>query len=160
MQQKIQKKSFYFWDNCIWICILKLSLLTTAYFSSQANRLTSSPKISHVNKRDFFEHYFLLSGQWTWERCFDADFNSDWAGLPYCLSKHPLKHDFLDIYLTTFSEFVTSKIKNVWSSSFDWKSLKFNLDFKNGAINSEKRFCFWDNCIWIGIVKLFLLRTG
>ena len=22
----------------------------------------------------------------------------------------------------------------------------------------EKFFCFWDNCIWIGCVKLFLLR--
>ena len=40
------------------------------------------------------------------------------------------------------------------------KYLKFNLDFKNAARNSEKGFCFWDNCIWIGIVKLSLLKTG
>ena len=30
--------------------------------------------------------------------------------LPCCLLKGPLKHDFLDIYLTTISESVTSKI--------------------------------------------------
>ena len=80
--------------------------------------------------------------------------------LPYCLSKHPLKRDFLDIYLTTFLESVTSKIQNLWGSSFYSKCLKFNLDFKNAAKNWEKVFCFWDNCIWIGIVKFSLLRTG
>ena len=36
--------------------LLKLSLLRTGYFSSPANALTSTPNISHVNKRDFFEH--------------------------------------------------------------------------------------------------------
>ena len=94
------------------------------------------------------------------KKCCDADSNSAWARLPYCLSKHPLKRDFLDIYLTTFSESVISKIQNLGGSSFFKKYLKFNLDFKNAAKNSEKVFCFWDNCIWIGIVKLSLLRTG
>ena len=40
------------------------------------------------------------------------------------------------------------------------KYLKFNLDFKNARRNWEKVYFFWDNCIWIGIVKLCLLRTG
>ena len=43
---------------------------------------------------------------------------------------------------------------------FFWKYLKFLIDSKNGHRISEKVFCFWDNCIWIGIVKLSLLRTG
>ena len=30
------------------------------------------------------------------------NFNSAWASLPYCLSKHFLKWDILDIFLTTF----------------------------------------------------------
>ena len=90
----------------------------------------------------------------------DADLNSPWARLSCCLSKHPLKRDFLDIYLTTFSESVTSKIQNLWVSSFYSKFIKFNLAFKNGAKSWEKVFCLWDNCIWIGIVKLSLLRTG
>ena len=154
------EKVFCFSDNCIWIGIVKLSLLRTGYFSSPANVLTSSTKILHVNKRDFFQIHRLGSDNWIRSRCCDADFNSAWVCLPCCLSKDPLKRDFLDIYLTTFSESVTSKIQNLWGSSFDSKCLKFNVDFKNAAKNWEKVFCFWDNCIWIGIVKLSLLRTG
>ena len=45
---------FCFTDNCICIGIVKFSLLRTGYFSSVANVLRSSPKIWHVNMRDFF----------------------------------------------------------------------------------------------------------
>ena len=38
--------------------------------------------------------------------------------------------------------------------------LEIKIDLKNEAKNSEKKCCFWDNCIGIGIVKLLLLRTG
>ena len=89
--------------------------------------------------------------------CCDAVFMSSWARLPCCLSKDPLKRDFLDIYLTTFSETVISKIQNLRGLSF---FPKFNLDFKNAAQNWEKVFCFWGNCIRIDIVKVSLLRTG
>ena len=101
---KILRKTFCFSDNCIWICTVKLSLLRSGYFSLGDNVLTSSPKIGHVNKRDFFEHNFLVSDQWIWLRSCDADFSCVLARWPYCLSKHPLKRDFLDIYLNTFSE--------------------------------------------------------
>ena len=40
------------------------------------------------------------------------------------------------------------------------KCSRFNLYFKNAAKNSEKVFCFWNNCIWTGIVKFSLLRKG
>ena len=43
---------------------------------------------------------------------------------------------------------------------FFLKYLKFNLDFENALKNWEKVFCFRDNCIWIGIIKLSLLRRG
>ena len=89
--------------------------------------------------------------------CCDGDFKSSWARLPCCLSKDPLKRDFLDIYLTTFSESVISKIQNLRGLTF---FPKFNLDFKNAAQNWEKMFCFWGNCIRIDIVKVSLLRTG
>ena len=154
------EKFFCFSDNCIWIGILKLSLLRTGYFSWAANVLTSSPKIWHVNKRDLFEHNFLAIDQWIWWGCCDAEFNSVWARLPCCLWKGPMKRVFLDIYLTRFSESVISEIKKLWRSSLDSKCLKFNIDFKKAAKNSENVFCFWDNCIWIGITKLSLLRTG
>ena len=76
-------------------------------------------------------------------------------------SKDPLKIDFLDIYLITFSESVLSEIKNLWESSFYSRYSKSNLDFRNGEKNWEKVVCFWDNCIWIiGIVRVSLLRKG
>ena len=66
----------------------------------------------------------------------------------------------LAIYLTTIWDSVILKIQNLWGSSFTLKYLKFKLDLKKAAKNWEKGFCFWDNCVWIIIVKLSLLRTG
>ena len=86
--------------------------------------------------------------------------NSAWTRLPSCLSKGPLKWNFLDIYPTRFLKSVTWEIQNLWGLSFVSKYLKFNLDFKNAVTNWEEIFCFWDNCIWIGNVKLSLLRGG
>ena len=57
-------KVFCFWDNCIWIGIVKLSLLWTGYFSSTGNVLTTSPKIRHVKNRDFFQLIWHGSDQW------------------------------------------------------------------------------------------------
>ena len=113
--------------------------------SSAANVLTSSPKICHVHKRDSFHIYFALINEY--DRSGHADFNNAWARLSYCLRKHNVKRNFLDIYLTTFSEFV------LFNS-------KFKLDLENRAKNGEKLLCSWDNCIWICIVKLSLLRAG
>ena len=143
----------------MWICIVRLSLLRTGYISLAANVLTRGPKIWYVNKRDFFEHNFVSNGQSIWQICCDPDFNSVCSRLRSCFSKGPLTRDFLEIYISTFSESVISEIQNLWRSSFDSKYLKFNLDFKNAEKNSEKVFSFWDNCIWIGIFKLFLRRT-
>ena len=90
-----------------------------------------------------------------------------WCRFQQCLGmfamllvKASVKWDFLDIYLTTFSESATSKIQNLRGLSLFPKHLKFELNFKKSAQNREKEFSFWDNCIWIGIVKLSLLRTG
>ena len=95
-----------------------------------------------------------------WWRCPDEVFNSAWESLPYCLSKHRLKRQFLDSYLTTFLESVTSKIQTLWCLSFFKKCLEINSDLKNSAKNWENIFCFWDNCIWIGILTLSSLRTS
>ena len=160
MQSKIEKKFFCFWGKFIWTTIVKLSLLRTGYLSSESNLLTSSPKIWHVNKRDFFWLNWLGSDQWILWKCSDADFNIPSARLPCCFSKGPLKRDFLGIYLNTSSESVISKIQNLWVSSFFPKCFRFNLDFKTGEKNWQKVFCWWGNYIWIGIVKLCLLRAG
>ena len=80
-----------------------------------------------------------------------------WSHLPCCLSKGPLK-DFSDIYLTTF--FAKRNFGNTSARRviFFWKCAKFYLHFKNPEENSEKSFCFIDNCIWIGCINLFQLR--
>ena len=88
---KIWEKVFCFWDNCIWIGIVKLSLLRRGYFSLVGNVLKSGPKIWDVNNWSFFQLNWLESDQWIGQRCCDVDFNSPWARLPYCLSKASLK---------------------------------------------------------------------
>ena len=50
------------------------------------------------------------------------------------------------------------QINQLWRSSFFRKCLKFHVDFENARKNSEKAFCFWDNSVRIGCVKLSLLR--
>ena len=57
-----------------------------------------------------------------------------------------------------FSESVIWEIHWLWGSSFFWKCSKFNVDYRNAEKNWEKVFCFWDNSIWIGCVKLSVLR--
>ena len=52
MQKKIQKK-FWFWDKCIWLLSIELSLLTTEYLSPAVNVLTKSLKTFHVSKNNF-----------------------------------------------------------------------------------------------------------
>ena len=108
----------------------------------------------------FFQLDWLGSDQSKLSRCCDEDFSSAWAHFQCCLLKGPPKRGFLDIYLTTSSESVISKLQNVWGSYFVTKYSKFNLDFTNGAENWEKVFFSWYNCILIGIVKLSLLRAG
>ena len=122
--------------------------------------LTNSPKLFYVNKGDFFKLHWLARDQWIWKRWCHAHLNSALARLPICFSKGPLKRDFLDIYLTMFSESVISEIQKLLGSSFFQNFSKLNLDFKNSAKKWEKGFCFWDNCIRIDNVRLFLLRTG
>ena len=87
-------------------------------------------------------------------------FNSAWARLPCFFSKGPLKREFLYICMITFSESVIPEIQNLWGSSFLSKCSKFDVYLKNAVKNWQKVLCFWDNCIWIGIVKLSLLKTG
>ena len=57
-----------------------------------------------------------------------------------------------------FLECVIWQINQLWRSSFFRKCLKFHVDFENARKNWEKAFCFWDNFVRIGCVKLSLLR--
>ena len=86
------------------------------------------------------------------------DFCSLWAPLPCYSLKALQKRDFLDIYLTTVFGVCNFKHTSAMRVTFSWKCSKFYLHFKNGENKSEKVFPFRDNCIWIGCVKLSLLR--
>ena len=57
-----------------------------------------------------------------------------------------------------FLECVIWQINQLWRSSFFRKCLKFHVDIENARKNLEKAFCFWDNFVRHGCVKLSLLR--
>ena len=56
---KIRENWFYFWNNCISISSLKLSLTRTEYLSSGFHVLTDSSKIVHFTNRQFFQLNFF-----------------------------------------------------------------------------------------------------
>ena len=93
-----------------------------------------------------------------WLRCFRPDGNSVWAPLLCCLWKDLLKGHFLDIYLIIFLRVPNFRNTSAMRAIFCLKILKLNVNFRNSEKNWEKVFCFWDNSIWIGCVKLSLLR--
>ena len=51
--EKNLEKIFYFWDKCLWIVSIQLSLLIREYFSSTVNDLKKRLKNFHVSKSDF-----------------------------------------------------------------------------------------------------------
>ena len=79
-----------------------------------------------------------------------------WALLPCFFWKRPFKRDFKDIYQITFFGDGNLGNPSAMRVIFFWKFSKFDVDFKNAEKNSEKVFCFWDNSIWVGCVKLSL----
>ena len=58
MQEEIQK-AFCFWDNCVRIGCVKLSLLRREYLSSAVNVLTNSYKALRLTKTDLFKCDYL-----------------------------------------------------------------------------------------------------
>ena len=90
--------------------------------------------------------------------CCGSDLNSVWVRLPGCFSKGLQKRDFSDIYLTMVfgvRNFENTSAKRV---IFFWKCSKFSPHVKNAEKNREKFFNFRNNCIWVGCVKLSLLK--
>ena len=53
--EKNSENVFCFRDNSIGISCVKLSLLRREYLSSAVSVLTTSPKILHITKADFFQ---------------------------------------------------------------------------------------------------------
>ena len=65
---------------------------------------------------------------------------------------------FQTLIQSPFSETAISEIHRLWGSSFVWKCLKFNVDFRNEEKNWEKDCFLWGNNSWIGPFKLPLFR--
>ena len=92
-------------------------------------------------------------------KVFRPDFNNAYSLSPCRSPNCPLKRHFLDFYLITFFG-----VRNFGSTSamrvfFFWKTFQILYRFqKCDNTNSDKVSCFWDNSIWIGFVKLSLLR--
>ena len=59
MQEKIEKKFVYFWDNGVRIGCVNLSLLRREYLSSAVNVLTNTYKALNLSKTDFFQVNYL-----------------------------------------------------------------------------------------------------
>ena len=57
--KKTSQILFRLWDNCIWKCCCKLSLIRREYLLSALNGLTNSPEIFHITQGDFFNNNCL-----------------------------------------------------------------------------------------------------
>ena len=75
-----------------------------------------------------------------------------------CLSKVLLKHELLEIYFVTHFGVRNFENTSAMRVTFSLKMSNFNLTFKNAERNWENVFCFFNNCIWNGSLKLSLLR--
>ena len=138
MQQNLTK-TLLFWDNCIWIGIVKLWLLRTGFFSSLANVLTSSPKIPHVSERDLSQLNWIGCYQSIWYRWCDVYFNR--------VFRHLCNYVF--------------RVRNLGNTKavrviLFFKMFKIKFKFQNFSEQCRKLV----SLNWIGIVKLFLLRTA
>ena len=129
-KKKVEKKSFFFRDDCIWICCIKLSLLKREDFWATVNVLKNSPKILPITKTDFFVKVVSFSFQHYFIR------------FPICLSNGPLKRDFLDIYLTTFFGIRNLQNTSAMSFTFFFKVFKILSTFQNCSKRLRKRLFF------------------
>ena len=148
---------FCFWDKCISIGIVKLSLLRTGYLSSPANVLTRSPRF-YMSIRLFPTQFpfqwpmNMIKVLWCrFQQCLDP-----FTILLFKVSSETGFFRHLSGYVFGVCNYEN---ENLWGSSFFPKYLKLNLDFKNAAKIKRKVF-LWDNCFSIGVNKLSLWRTG
>ena len=117
---------------------IKLSLLGREHLSTALIVLRNSLKIFHITKRDFLPLNCLPVEQQIFDRCCRSDLNRVETRLPCSFWTGNLKRDF-------------------YTYTFFWKYSKLNIDFENTLKNREKVFTFWDNCMWMGCIKLSLL---
>ena len=140
-RKKNSGKIFCFWDNFIWKCCYKYSLLKREYLLSEVNGLRNSPKILHITERDFFNLNCFRRDQSIWQRCCCSAFGSVSALLSIYLSHGPLKPDFLHIYISTSFEVRKFKNTSVMRAIFLLEIFKIKFNFEN-AKKKKKKKCF------------------
>ena len=148
---------FCFWDKCIWLFCIHLSLLIREYLSEDVTVLRKGLKDFQVCKSDFcYSSTFRVITQDDKGTLIKIE-SAFRPVLPCRLSWDLLKQEFLDIYLST--SFVVGNFRNTKAMRviFFWKCLQFNADYKNSKKNSEKVFCFLDKFMWILCIHLSLL---
>ena len=138
--EKNCEKAFYFLHNCIWILCVNLVLLRRENLWPAVNVFTNSPKIFQITEKDFFQLKYPHGDQYICWTFFGLDFNSVWTHVPCCISKGLQKHDFLDIYLTTFFRVRNFQNTSAMRVIFLSKCSYFYQPFKNREQNSEKNF--------------------
>ena len=156
---KKREKAFILWDYCIWIGIVKFSLLRTGYLSLGANVLRSSQRFYMLIIETFFDSIdFAVINEY--DKGAVIQIPTLLGHVYHVACRRVLSNGaFWQLSNHVFGV-CNFEIQNLWGSSFLSKYLKFNLDLKNAAKNWEKVFFCRDNYIWIGIVKFSLLRTG
>ena len=88
-----------------------------------------------------------------------SDFGNVWSHLPCCLSKGPLKRDFLDIYLTTFFAVRIFANTSAMKVIFFLKLFEILAAFQKFRKRLRKSFLFFFyKGIWFGFINLSLLR--
>ena len=115
---KNPEKVFSFWDNCMWMGSIKLSLLGREHMSTAFILLRNSLKLSHITKRDFLPLNSLPIAQQICCTFSRSDLNRVETHLPCSFWEGNLKRDFLHICLTTFFAAVASEINKLWGHLF------------------------------------------
>ena len=122
--EKNSQKGSSFWNNCIWIGSIKVSLLIREYLSSAVNVLANSLKILHITKGELFQFNYLQGNQWIWWSSCCWYRNSVLTHLPCCPWKGSLKQGLLGIYLTTYIGDSNSENISTMRVIFFWKMFK------------------------------------
>ena len=154
--EKNSKNMFCFWDKCIWIVYINLSLLIREYLSLGVNVLRKGLRNFHVSKSDFCnsitfrvitqdDKSALIKIESVFRSLYHVPYEtSSETGVFRHLSKHVFRAQEFRKY-------------RIYEGHLFTKCSKFNADSKNAEKNSKKMFCFWDKCIWIVFIHLSLL---
>ena len=112
---KNQEKVFSFWDKCLWMGCIKLSLFGREHLSTALIVLTNNLKLLHITKGEFLQLNYVPIEQQICRRCFRSDLNKVETRLPCSFWKGNLKPDFLHKYLTTI--FAGRSLRNKYAVS-------------------------------------------